>query len=82
MTGFWLLMFWASSAIGKVDYRWTGKGHMYDERNRYYGEGIDEGGERVPSKYLVNGKAVDVRLHEEDRIDAANANTQFMSRVA
>ena len=29
-------MFWASSAIGKVDYRWTGKGHMYDERNRYY----------------------------------------------
>ena len=36
MTGFWLLMFWASSAIGKLDYRWTGKGHMYDERNRYY----------------------------------------------
>ena len=56
--------------------------HKY-ERNRYYGEGPDEGGERVPSKYLVNGKAVDVRLHEEDRIDAANAiYTQFMSRVA
>ena len=36
MTGFWLLMFWASSAIGKVDYRWTGKGHLYDERNQYF----------------------------------------------
>ena len=68
-----------------LDERLLPPGEYRDGRNISVNksEGPDEGGERVPSKYLVNGKAVDVRLHEEDRIDAANAiYTQFMSRVA